>query len=385
MSSNDRQQDLGPGLALLVGTRKGLFTLWADDARRAWRLEGPEFLGHIMNHAVLDPRDRRTLLAASRTGHLGPTIFRSSDAGKSWAEASHPPAFPKGEGLGRVVEYTMCVVPGHTAEPDVWYAGTSPQGLFRSENAGDTWEPISGFNDHPSYTGWVGDEQDGTPGGPMLHSILIDPRDPGHLYVALSGGGVHESTDRGKDWTPLNAGMATVEPGTPPDFGPGHDPHCIQIHPAAPDVIYQQNHCGIYRLERPATHWERIGDNMPREVGDVGFPIGLHPRDPSTAWVFPMDGTDVWPRTSPDGRPAVYRTSDAGASWQRLDRGLPADKAWYTVLRQSLSVDAHDPVGVYFGTTSGEVWASTNEGDDWTCIARHLPQILAVEAAELGS
>jgi photosystem II stability/assembly factor-like uncharacterized protein len=372
----------GP-VALLVGTRKGVFVLRADVSRGDWSLEGPEFLGHVVNHAVLDPRDRRSLLLAVTTGHLGPTIFRSSDAGKTWTEASGPPAFPKGEPAGRVVDYSMCVAAGHASEPGVWYAGTSPQGLFRSEDGGDTWAPVSGFNDHPDYAGWVGDEQDGTPGGPMLHSILIDPRDPDHMYVALSGGGVYETTDRGKGWTPLNQGMATVEPEPPPDYGSAHDPHCIQLHPVAPDVLYQQNHCGIYRLERPATRWERIGDNMPQEVGDIGFPISLHPRDARTAWVFPMDGTDVWPRTSPDGEAAVYRTSDAGASWQRLDRGLPEGKAWYTVLRQSLCVDAHDPVGVYFGTTSGELWASANEGDDWRCIARHLPQILAVEVAEL--
>lgn len=372
-------------VVLLVATRKGAFVLRADGPRSAWSLEGPQLLGHVVNHVVLDPRDRRTLLLGARTGHLGPTIFRSSDLGKTWTEASRPPAFPKGDAGGRVVDYSMCVVPGHVSEPGVWYAGTSPQGLFRSEDAGATWAPVSGFNDHPSYAGWVGDEQDGTPGGPMLHSILIDPRDPAHLYVALSGGGIYETTDAGRDWAPLNEGMATVEPGPPVPYGPAHDPHCIRLHPLEPDVLYQQNHCGIYRLERPATRWQRIGERMPREVGDIGFPIDLHPRDPRTAWVFPMDGTDVWPRTSPNGEAAVYRTTDAGATWQRQDRGLPQTPAWYTVLRQSLSVDGHDPVGVYFGTTSGEVWGSRDEGESWRCLASHLPQILAVEAAELDA
>jgi hypothetical protein len=323
------------------------------------------------------------VLAAAKTGHLGPTIFRSLDLGESWIEASKPPAFPRGEPAARVVDYSMCIAPGHVSEPGVWYAGTSPQALFRSEDAGDTWASVSGFNDHARYSDWVGDEQDATPGGPMLHSILIDPRDPDHMYVAMSGGGIYETTDRGREWSPLNEGMAVVEPEPYPPLGPAHDPHCIQLHPADPDVLYQQNHCGIYRLERPATRWERIGDNMPREVGDIGFPISVHPRDTRTAWVFPMDGTDVWPRTSPNGEAAVYRTSDAGASWQRLDRGLPDGLALYTVLRQCMSVDRQDPVGVYFGTTSGELWASANEGDDWSCIAQHLPQILSVEASEL--
>jgi photosystem II stability/assembly factor-like uncharacterized protein len=374
----------GP-LALLVATRKGLFVLRTQPERVTWSLEGPHFLGHIVNHAVLDPRDRRTLLAAARTGHLGPTIFRSQDFGKTWKEAARPPAFPKGDARGRVVDYSMCVVPGHASQPGAWYAGTSPQALFRSEDAGASWDPVPGFNDSPDYARWVGDEHDATPGGPMLHSILIDPRDAGHMYVALSGGGIYESRDAGGSWSALNDGMATVAPEPWPPYGPAHDPHCIALHPLRPDVLYQQNHCGIYRLERPATRWERIGDQMPRELGDIGFPIGLHPRDPRRAWVVPMDGTDVWPRTSPNGQPAVYRTTDAGKSWERLDRGLPPAAAFYTVLRQSLSVDSHEPAGVYFGTTSGELWASADEGESWRAIAEHLPQILAVEVAELES
>ncbi|MCB1014114.1 MAG: hypothetical protein KDB10_03210, partial [Acidimicrobiales bacterium] len=143
----------------------------------------------------------------------------------------------------------------------------------------------------------------------------------------------------------------------------------------------QQNHCGIYRMERPEGRWERIGDNMPAAVGDIGFPIELHPRDPDTAWVFPMDGTDVWPRTSPGGRPAAYRTSDAGATWSRLDLGLPS-RGWLTVKRQAMTVDEGDPVGVYFGTTSGEVWGSTDEGTTWAPLLAHLPEVYSVEAAD---
>ena len=156
----------------------------------------------------------------------------------------------------------------------------------------------------------------------------------------------------------------------------------MRLHPLRPDRLYQQNHCGIYKMERPEGRWERIGDNMPREVGDIGFPIELHPRDPDTAWVFPMDGTDVWPRTSPDGKPSVYMTRDAGTSWTRCDQGLPAT-AWYTVKRQAMTVDTGDPVGVYFGTTSGEVWASADEGSSWSPIAEHLPEIYSVEHADV--
>jgi hypothetical protein len=156
----------------------------------------------------------------------------------------------------------------------------------------------------------------------------------------------------------------------------------VVLHPLRPDRLYQQNHCGIYRMERPEGRWVRIGDNMPRDVGDIGFPIVVHPRDPDVAWVVPMDGTDVWPRTSPGGRPAVYITRDAGATWRRQDTGLPAGKAWFTVLRQAMAADHHAPVGLYFGTTGGDIWASDDEGEHWRSVVRHLPQIYAVEVAE---
>jgi len=372
-------------VALLIATRKGAFILTSDPARRAWTVAGPMFFGHIVHHMVLDPRDCRTLLVAARTGHLGPTVFRSSDFGETWTEASMPPAFPKApEGeKGRVVDHTFWLTPGHASEPNAWYAGTSPQGLFRSEDGGVTWSPVSGFNDHPMYGKWTGSEQDGTPDGPKMHSINVDPRDPRHLYIGMSSGGVFESTNKGVDWKPLNAGCAAdFLPDPNPEYG--HDPHCVRLHPAAPDVLYQQNHCGIYRMERASAAWERIGVNMPKEIGDIGFPLVLHPRDPATLWVFPMDGTSVWPRTSPEGKPAAYVTRDAGKTWERLDKGLPQSQGWFTVKRQSMSGDAHHPVGLYFGTTSGEVWASTNEGEAWSCIARHLPEIYSVETAELA-
>ncbi len=172
------------------------------------------------------------------------------------------------------------------------------------------------------WTTWCEWPEENTPDGSMLHSVIVDPRDPAHLYLGLSAGGVFESVDGGADWTTLNAGCEAVFLPVP-DADYGHDPHCVRLHPPAPDRLYQQNHCGIYRMDRPGREWTRIGDNMPRDVGDIGFPIELHPRDPDTAWVFPMDGTDVWPRTSPDGRPAAYVTRDAGASWSRCDDGLP--------------------------------------------------------------
>ncbi len=306
------------------------------------------------------------------------------DMGRTWKEAARPPAFSKardGE-KGRVVDHTFWLTPCHENEPEAWYAGTSPQGLFRSEDGGISWEGLPGLNDNPQYRAWMGTEQDGTPDGPKLHSVIVDPRDPAHLYIAMSSGGVHESTNGGQSWVPLVQGMEVVESLDPANIQ-FHDPHCVRLSPQDPDRLYQQNHCGIYRLDRPSKQWKRVGRNMPKRVGDIGFPMVVHPRDADTAWVFPMDGTTVWPRTSPDGVPAVYRTQDGGERWQRLASGLPQRQAWWTVKRQAMTADGQDPVGLYFGTTSGELWTSADEGRRWSCMARNLPEIYAVEAAQL--
>ena len=370
---------------VLVATRKGAWLLHGDAARKTWRVDGPHFLGQIVNHLVLDPRDGRTLLAAAKTGHLGPTIFRSTNLGRTWKEATRPPAFakaPEGE-KGRAVDHTFWLTPCHANEPNAWYAGTSPQGLFRSDDGGDTWKPFSYINEDPQYRAWMGSVQDGTPDGPKMHSIIVDPRDPKHLYFAMSGGGVHESTDGGRTFATLVKGMEVVEGFDAANIA-FHDPHCVRLCPSNPDRLYQQNHCGIYRLDRPSSEWTRIGKNMPKQVGDVGFPMVVHPRDADTAWVLPMDGQTVWPRTSPEGKPSVYVTRNGGKRWQRLDAGFPRSQAWWTVKRQAMTADVQDPVGLYFGTTSGELWMSRDEGKRWVCIARNLPEIYAVEAVEVG-
>jgi len=366
---------------LLVGTRKGIFFLSSDRSRKNWKLSAPKLLGHIVHHVVLDPRDRKTMLIAARTGHLGPTIFRCTDGGRTFAEVAEPPAFEKAvaeDAAALAVDHVFWLTPGHASEPGVWYAGTSPQGLFRSEDSGQTWQGVAGFNRHPKRFEWTGSAQDGTPDGPKLHSIQIDPRDSAHIYIAMSSGGVFESTDKGANWHPLNSGCAADFMPTPdPEFG--HDPHNLQIHPRHPDRLYQQNHCGIYRMDRSEGAWVRIGEKMPKKIGDIGFPIVLDPRDPDRVWVFPMDGTSVWPRTSPGGKPAVYTTKNAGKSWKRLDKGLPRSDAWFTVKRQAMARDEEKSLGLYFGTTSGEIWGSRNEGASWKCIARHLPEIYSIE------
>ncbi len=367
-------------VALLVATRKGAFIYRADAPRRSWSVSGPHFLGQVVHHLVQDPRDRRALLMAAKPGHLGPTVFRSTDGGRTWKEAERPPAFekvPEGQ-KGRAVDHVFWLTPGLPAQPGLWYAATSPPGLFLSHDSGRTWDEVKGFND--GLIARISDKIGDIPGGAIAHSILIDPRDPSHLYASISSGGSFESRDAGATWRALNKGVvADFLPEKDPEYG--HDPHLMQLHPMRPDRLYQQNHCGIYRLERPGDTWERIGRAMPKKLGDIGFPIVLHPRDPDTVWVFPMDGTTVWPRTSIDGKPAVYRSANAGRTWTRLDKGLPPKQAWFSVKRQAFAADAGDPVGLYFGTTSGEVWMSADEGERWRPVVSHLPEIYSVTTA----
>ena len=384
--------------ALLVATAKGAFILSAGPGRKSWTLSKPIHLGSRIHDFRQDPRNPRHLLMTATGGHLGPTIFRSANKGRTWLEASKPPAFKKVAAgkrkkktakllanLDRSVSLNFWLEPGHADEPGSWYVGSSPQGLFRSDDGGDTFKGVKGFNDNENWPLWTENGKAGTPDGPFLHSIQINPRDASHIYLSMSIGGTFESCDKGKTWWPLNHGVAAdFIPGGPGEFG--HDPHCVVQHPADPDVLYQQNHCGIYRLDRRnGDEWQRIGMKMPKAIGDIGFPIVLHPQKSDVAWVFPMDGTQAWPRTSPKGKPAAYRTENAGKTWQRLSRGFPESNAYLTVKRQAMGIDQElRSLGIYIGTTSGEIWMGRNGGESWSCIAKHLPQIFGISTAYLA-
>ena len=196
----------------------------------------------------------------------------------------------------------------------------------------------------------------------------------------MSSGGVFESKDGGADWHPLNAGVrADFLPDPNPEFG--HDPHCVRLSPRCPTGSTSRTTAESTGSTGPPTRWTDIGAGMPKTVGAIGFPLVLHPRDPDTLWVFPMDGSSVWPRVSPGGKPAVYRSINGGRTWRRQSIGLPTTQAWWTVKRQAMTTDSAATVGIYFGTTSGELWASRDEGESWRCLAAHLPHIYAVEVA----
>jgi photosystem II stability/assembly factor-like uncharacterized protein len=372
----------------ILGTRKGAWSLRSSAGK--WNLGEPWFFGAETHHVIQDPRGGGTLLAAVKTGHLGPTIYRSKDAGSTWKEAERPPKFRAKEDYetsalaeddarrkGLALDHVFFLSPGHATQPGVWFAGSSPIGLFKSEDDGVTWEGVAGFNDSPILAKWCYNFAPGTPDGPKCHSVQVDPVNPRRLLLGLSGGGLFVSDDAGDSWRPVNGGVAMdfappKEDGTEYEYG--HDPHDAVIHPANPRRWYHQNHCGIYRLDwqdNNEQRWTRIGNNMPKDVGDIGFPITCHPKDDKTVWVVPMDGGTVWPRTSVNGRPAVFRTRDAGQTWQRLDRGLPS-RAWHTVLRQAMAHNGGASPGLAF-----------DEGDSWQTLVAGLPKIMSVTAARL--
>lgn len=370
---------------LLIGTRKGAFILRGDKTRRKWKLSDGMHIGAVVNDMVMDSRSNsRTILMAAHTGHLGPTVFRSTDLGKTWKEASRPPAFPKApEGeQGISVHHNFWISPAHASEPGVWYIGTSPQGLFRSEDDGATWEPVNGFNQHPQFKTWWNPPDEGPPDGPTLHSISIDPRDVNHMYLCLSGGGVFESFDKGNDWHPLNKGLVS-EFLPVPDAEVGHDPHRIVMNPLNPDRFYMQNHFGVYRMDRNEGCWVNIGKTLPKPYSDHSYPIVTHPRDPDTVWLFPLDGTFPLGRVSPNGKPATFVSHNGGKTWKKQNKGFPKRDGWFSLKRQAMNPDLHDPVGVYLGTTGGEVWASRNEGESWARLLTSLPEIYSVRVAEL--
>jgi len=344
---------------VLIGTSKGLFRVREDG------VDEPSLTGWAVNHAIRDPRDG-TILAAANTWTYGATVQRSRDGGRTW-ERSKQLALPEDSGL--TVKAAWHVEPGHADEPSTLYLGVDPATLFRSDDGGESWEPVRGILEHPTRDRW-----NPGAGGLTCHSIQVSTDDRRRLWVGISAAGTFRSDDRGETWTPQNAGVAA-------DFMPDPYPevgqcvHKLLSHPARPERLWQQNHCGVYRSDDGGRTWERLdGNGLP---SGFGFPIALDARDPDVAYVIPEEGAEN--RVVADGRLGVYRTDDGGASWRLLEGGLP-ERAWTGVLREGMSFDGDG--GVYFGTQGGSLWASRDGGETWREWARDLPPILSVEAAE---
>jgi photosystem II stability/assembly factor-like uncharacterized protein len=350
------------GVLALVGTRKGLFLLRGDDDRRRWRADGPLLAGWGIFHATVDPRDGTVYAAANHTVY-GPTVQRSTDLGRTWRR-SQKIRLPEEPGL--TLNATWHVEPGRPEEPETLYLGGDPGVLFRSDDGGETWQPNRGILEHPTRKHWFPGA-----GGMTVHSIQLDPRDRGRMYVGITSAGVFRSDDGGDTWIPRNVNVAADYLGDP-YAEVGQCPHKLLLHPARPDRLWQQNHCGVYVSDDRGDSWRRLDANgLP---SGFGFPIMLDPGDPDTAFVIPDESFEY--HYSPGGRLAVYRTRDGGQTWEAMVDGLP-EEAWATVLRDA---SAYDAESVYFGTQSGSFFALT-EGDRWVEAARHLPPILSVEVA----
>jgi hypothetical protein len=356
---------------LAVGTRKGL--LVGRGSNGAWRFDGPYFPADAVYSVAIDTR-RGTprLLAGGTDSHFGPSVFHSDDLGASWQEPKQPALrFPKDTGAS--VERIWQLHPAGPAAPEVVYAGTEPGALFRSDDGGQTFELVRPLWEHPTREKW----QPGG-GGEAVHTVVTDPRDAGAVTVAVSAAGVYRSLDGGASWDPSNSGVQAVFlPDPYPEFG--QCVHKIAQDPVNPDRLYLQNHWGVYRSDDAGAQWTSIGDSLP---SDFGFPVVAHPHRGNVAYVFPLNA-DL-DRVPAGRRCRVFRTDDAGASWQELTAGLPREDHYGTVLRDAMCVDGGDPAGVYFGNRNGELFASMDDGDSWRQLAAHLPDVLCVRAAVIG-
>ncbi len=354
-----------------MGTRKGLFRATSDLQRREWRLEGPYLAGHEIYHACLDRRDGATAYAAAHHAVWGVHVQRSVDGGRSWdllPEAPHGASAAGASSLKAIWH----LAPGHSDEPEVLYAGIQPAGLFVSRDRGGKWEPVRGLNEHPTRSTWQPAK-----GGLALHSIHVDPRDAGLIYAAISAGGVYRSEDGGATWKPVNQGVrADYLADKSPESG--HCVHRIVLHSALPDRLYQQSHTGTYRTDDRGEHWLEITEGLP---SDFGYTVATDPNDPDTVYVIPEESSHI--RTTVGGAITVYRSRNAGVDWQPLTRGLPQENAYVTILREAIDTDGLDPCGVYFGTSSGHLFASRDGGASWTIIGAFLPRVLSVHAALL--
>ena len=353
-------------MALLVGTDKGLFRLVEDAATGGWLIDGPHLAGYSVLHTMMTSDD--TLYAATAHKVWGAHLYRSHDRGKSWvpldAVPRHAPELGRGE--------TRAI--WHLAEAGgVLFAGIDPAGLFRSDDRGATWRPLDGLNEHPTRETW-----EPSKGCFAVSSICIDPGQPNNMVVAVSAGGVYRSEDGGASWQPTNVGVrADNLPDPVPETG--HNVHRVIMHPRVPTRLYRQCYNGTYRSDDGAKSWVEITAGLP---SDFGYGIVTDPNDADTVFQIPESGAHL--RAPVEGKLRVYRSRDAGSTWESASAGLPDEHVYVTVLREAMEIDARDPCGVYFGTSGGHVFASRNAGASWDLVANYLPRVLSVMPLNAG-
>ena len=358
----------GNETVLLVGTRKGLWIGRSDERREEWTFDGPHMTMMEIYSCMVDTRGPKPrLLVGASLSWTGPQVMSSDDLGQTWQE--HPIGFP--EGMDASVERVWQLVAG--PGNDVVYAGTEPGAVFRSEDRGESFSLERGLWDHPHRSEWG----EGF-GGQAFHTILPHPAEEQSVTVAISTGGVYRTTDGGESWNPHNQGIRAdflPEGQQFPEFG--QCVHKVARHPSRPERLFLQNHGGVYRSDDEGGSWDSIADGLP---SDFGFSIVVHPHEPDTIFVFPIDGAGG--RFPPEGKAQVWRSRDAGESWEPLNKGLP-EEFYAAVMRDAMCADDHPTAGLYFGGRNGSVWASPDAGESWRQIAANLPDVLVVRAAAI--
>ncbi len=369
------------GVRVLVGTRKGAFILTSDATRRDWTIKGPHFGGWEMYHLKGSPVDPNRLYASQSTSWFGQLMQRSDDGGETWSPVGNefrydgvPGTHQWYDGTPHPWEFArVWHVEPSLHDPDTVLAGVEDAALFRSTDAGNTWQELSGLRQHSTGSAW----QPGA-GGMCLHTIIESPNDPHRLVVAISAAGAFRSDDGGVSWKPITKGLHSE--GIPDeDAEVGHCVHHVSMHPSNPDVLFMQKHWDVMRSNDAGESWFEISGNLP---SDFGFVIDVHAHEPETLYVVPI--TSDSEHFPPEGKLRVYRSRSGGNEWEALTKGLPQENCYVNVLRDAMAVDTLDECGVYFGTTGGQVYASPDGGDSWSAIVRDLPAVLSVEVQTLA-
>jgi photosystem II stability/assembly factor-like uncharacterized protein len=354
-----------PKTVLVVGTRKGCFVLESDKGRRDWKLRGPYCEAWPIYHAVHDA-EGGGIYAAAASEWFGTTIWRSADLGETWEQSSEGLTY--GENGRKLTK-----VSGLTAAHGRLLAGAEQIGIFESRDGAQTWSLLSTIEGVPTRETW--DDREVQPPGHLgVAAMLPDPAEPARFWAVVQGVGIFETRDDGASWATRNRGLRAEWPLDDPEVG--FCVHKLVMSPVDSDRLYQQNHVGMHRSDDGGQSWTEITDGLPTEFG---FAAAAHPQDRDTFFVIPLDPGHG--RCMPEGQAAVWRTRDAGSTWQRLDKGLPQRDAYVGVLREGMAIDSYDTPGVYFGTSTGQLFASVDEGDTWTEIADYLPGITSVEVA----